>query len=78
MSLKVQAGDLLVYRDRRPTDPLLVEGGKWGELCLITHVGPCEWTGVQLAEYLDTEGKTCVCDVKDLRTLDENWGSCER
>ena len=75
---EVCAGDLLFYRDRRPTDPPHVVGGKWGELCLITHVGPCEWTGVHLAEYLDAEGKTCVCDVKDLRFLNENRRSCER
>ena len=75
---KVCVGDLLVYRDWEKTDPPQSLGGKWGSTCLVLGLEPSSGDEtIMMAEYLDTEGNVCFCEVKDLRFLNENRRSCE-
>lgn len=69
----MKVGDLVRYRDRRPTDPIpnpwCADFGEWGRVGIVISVGEAEWQRnviVPVLEYINLDGDLCYCRQEDM------------
>ena len=69
----MKVGDLVRYRDRRPTDPFpnpwCVDSEVWGRMGIVIWVGKAEWQRdviVPVLEYINLDGDLCYCKQDDM------------
>ena len=74
----MKVGDLVRYRDRRPTDPpphpWHIDSGEWGRMGIVIWVGKAEWQRdviVPVLEYVNLDGDLCYCKQEDMVVINE-------